>query len=390
MDSGIHHLGTADPDTMAVVQGNTHFAIDLYERLKNTEGNLFYSPYSVSVALAMTLVGARSDTETQMAQALHFDLDQAPLHAALGRLQNTLNSVQQKGYVQLRIANALWPQQAYPLREEFLDMVKKHYGVSLSALDYRDAERARKTINDWVAAETEGKITDLIGPGVLNELTRLVLTNAIYFKGDWAMPFDETRTKEEKFWVTPTVTVDVPTMQQVDKFGYSGWEPGFQILELAYAGDDLSMIVLLPEQVDGITELENALTAENLARWTSHLQQMEVAVHLPRFRVRCQFELVRALTSLGMEDAFGEADFSGMDGTTALYLAAVIHQAFVDVNEEGTEAAAATAAVMAVLSLPPPPPIFRADHPFIFLIRENSTGSILFLGRVSNPETEVD
>jgi serpin B len=294
--------------------------------------------------------------------------------------------VQKEGRVQLQVANALWPQLGYRFLEEYLEILRQHYGASVTALDYAVSETARREINGWVDRKTEGKIEELIGPGVLNPRTRLVLTNAIYFKGDWAQQFDEVRTKPQAFWIAPTEKVDVPTMSQVDTFGFSQREPGLQVLELPYAGHELSMLLLLPEKVDGIGELEETLTAENLQRWTNNLSPMEVAVHIPRFTVRCQFSLREALKSLGITDAFGDAaDFSGMDGRRGLYLSAVIHQAYVDVNEEGTEAAAATAALMATMSVPLPPPVFRADHPFVFLIRENSTGTILFLGRVSNP-----
>lgn len=376
-----------DAAMMAVVKGNTQFAVDLYRKLKTTKGNLFCSPFSISVAMAMTLAGARGETETQMEQALHLDLGRQRVHAALANLQAAIASVEQEGNVKLSVANRLWPQQRYPLLEEYLELLRECYGVTIEALDFADAERARKTINAWVEDKTEGKITDLIGPGVLDALTRLVLTNAIYFKGNWASRFDQRETSQETFWISPADKSSVPMMTQVDRFGYSARQPDLQILELPYAGNQLSMIVLLPKRVDGISELETALTEENLSRWTSHLRQREVSVYLPRFRVRSQFGLNGVLRSLGIENAFSDADFSGMDGTKALYLSAVIHQAFVDVNEEGTEAAAATAVVMAVRSMPAPPPVFRADHPFVSVIRENSTGSILFLGRMSNPRS---
>ena len=374
-----------DAETMAVVKGNTQFAVDLYRMLKTTEGNLFYSPFSISVAMAMTLAGARGETATQMEQTLHLGVGRERVHAALARLQATIASVEQAGNVKLSVANRLWPQLRHPFLEEFLELVRECYGVTIEALDFGDAERARKTINAWVEEKTGGKISDLIGPGVLDALTRLVLTNAIYFKGNWMRRFDHKDTSEGTFWISPADQASVPMMTQVDQFGYSAREPSLQILELPYAGNQLSMIVLLPKRIDGISELETALTEENLSRWTSDLSEREVSVCLPRFTVRSQFGLNGVLRSLGIENAFGDADFSGMDGTKALYISAVIHQAFVDVNEEGTEAAAATAVVMAVRSIPEPPPVFRADHPFVFVIRVNSTGSILFLGRVSDP-----
>jgi serine protease inhibitor len=375
------------PDSEAVVQGNNEFALDLYRNLKGAEGNLFLSPYSISTALAMTYAGARGDTEAQMGQTLHFTIDGERLHAAFASLQAELDAAQEGGQVLLRVANTLWPQDGYPFLETFLALTRQYYGVSVTPVNYvTDTEGARQRINTWAEEKTEHKIKDLIGPGILNSLTRLVLTNAIYFKGNWASQFDETLTEDAAFWVTPSEAVEVPMMTQKREFKYAQHN-SIQILELPYVGDDLSMIVLLPTQVGGLAELEEALTPETLEKWTSHVREQEVIVFLPRFKMKSSFRLDATLMSMGMRDAFnGRADFSGMDGGKGgLYIAAVIHKAFVDVNEEGTEAAAATAVVMELRGLPLPPPTFRADHPFIFLIRENRTGSILFLGRVVNP-----
>jgi serpin B len=364
------------------VQGNTKFALDLYQKLRTTEGNLFFSPYSISTALAMTYAGARGDNEIQIAQALHFLLGQKQLHPAFALLETKLGEVGKKGHVQLRVANTLWPQKGYAFREEFLALTKQYYGVLISAVDYGNAEAARHTINAWVEEKTESKIKDLIPPNILNALTCLVLVNAIYFKGNWASQFDPRLSHKAPFWVTPDEQVHVMLMTQKHEFRY-GEGHGLQILELPYAGDDLSMLVLLPREIDGLGKLEESLTVENLDRWTRHLEEREVVVFLPRFEITFPFRLDDTLKSMGMVDAFtGKADFSGMD-KERLFISAVLHKAFVTVNEEGTEAAAATAVSMA-MCIPPPPPIFRADHPFVFLIRENSTGSILFLGRVVN------
>jgi serpin B len=374
--------------SLRVIQGNMGFAVNLYRELRKEEGNLFFSPHSISTALAMTYAGARGNTARQMAETLQFPLDQAQLHPAFAALQARFQAVQDKGDVRLNVANALWPQQGYPLLEEYLALTKEYYGVRIKAVDYaRDAEAARSWINAWVEEQTENKIRDLIPQGVLTVLTRLVLVNAIYFKGNWASQFDPDLTQEAPFWVTPDRTVPVPMMAQKGEFGYAEWD-GLQILELPYVGDELSMIVLLPREVDGLASLEAALSRETLERWITNLQEREVQVFLPRFKMTAQFLLNRALTNLGMVDAFDEdkADFSGMDGLEAwLYIAAALHKAFVEVTEEGTEAAAATAVVMGVRSLPLPPPTFRADRPFLFMIRENRTGSILFLGRMVNP-----
>jgi serpin B len=342
----------------------------------------------------MTYAGARGDTERQIAQALHFDLDQARLHPVFAALEAGLpvgplrgTAGQERAGVVLRIANSLWPQAGYPLLDTFLALVKAHYGASITPLDYGDSEAARRTINAWVEDRTEGKIVDLIQPGMLGAMTRLVLVNAIYFKGNWASQFDPDLTHDASFQVTPAQQVQVPMMTRQGSFRYAEHD-GLQVIELPYAGDGLSMIILLPRQAVGLAGLEAELTVETLGRWTGGLRQQEVMVFLPRFRLESTFRLDSALMALGMADAFdmGKADFSGMDGQKGwLYIGSVIHKAFVDVNEEGTEAAAATAVIMRTLSVAPPLPIFRADRPFLFLIRDNGTGGILFLGRVVSP-----
>jgi len=365
------------------VQGNTEFALDLYQELRTREGNLFFSPYSISTALAMTYAGAQGNTARQMARVLRFRLEDERLHPVFAMLESHFAEVQKKGQVRLSVANSLWPDERFALLKEFLAMTKLHYGVLITGVDYRDTEAARQRINAWVEEKTEHKIEELIPPAVLNPLTALVLVNAIYFKGDWASQFEEALTEESPFWVTPEEQVLVMMMTQKHEYRY-GQDGSLQVLELPYAGEDLSMVVLLPREPGGLGKLETALTAENLDRWTRRLWETEVEVFLPRFEVTLPFRLDDTLKSMGMIDAFSaKADFSGMAGGP-LGIAAVLHKAFVKVDEEGTEAAAATA-VVALRAAPVPPPAFRADHPFLFLIRENATGSILFLGRVVNP-----
>jgi serine protease inhibitor len=378
----------SDASVAALVHGNTVFALGLYHQLQTVEGNLFFSPYSISTALAMTYAGARGDTATQMAQALHFHLEPEQLHAAFALLDAKLEAIAEQGHVQLRVANALWPHQDYPFLESFLALTRHYYGVQITPVNYRAPEVARQTINAWVEECTERKIKDLIPDGVLDALTRLVLTNAIYFKGDWASQFDPSLTDDAPFWVTADEQIRRPLMHQTYGFGYAA-APGLQLLELPYAGEELSMLVLLPNAVDGLRELEEGLTPENLAEWCGRLRQCEVRVWLPRFEITLPLRLGGVLAARGMVDAFSppDADFSGMDGGRLLYIYAVLHKAFVAVNEEGTEAAAATAVVMRARSVAHLPPEFRADHPFIFMIRERSSGSILFLGRVVRPES---
>jgi len=373
-------------DTRTVAQGNTAFALDLYGKLKDAEGNLFFSPYSISTALAMTYAGARGDTEKQMAEVLHFTLDQKGLHPAFSHLEAQLNAAQGKEGIELNVANSLWAQKDYIFLGEFLDLTKKYYGTVLSLLDFKKAcEAARKKINAWVEEKTKNKIKDLIKPGVLDSLTRLVLTNAIYFKGNWESQFKKSKTEESPFWLAPGKSINVPMMNQKQNFNYME-NDSLQMLELPYVGNDLSMIVLLPKNLDGLVQLESTLSVKNLTTWMDLLREREILVFLPKFKMSSQFSLDKMLASMGMHDAFtGKADFSGMTGKKDLYISAVIHKAFVDVNEEGTEAAAATAVAMRLLSMPAPPPVFKADHPFIFLIRHNPSESILFLGRVVDP-----
>ena len=377
-----------DPDAKAVVAGNNAFAFDLYARLMGEKGNLFFSPYSVSTALAMTYAGARGDTAAQMAKVLHFDLDQAKLHPAFKTIINGLQAEREKRGYQLSVANALWGQAGFKFIDDFLALTKANYGAGLSTVDFkRDAESARKTINAWVEKQTQDKIKELIQKGILTPDTRLVLVNAIYFKGDWETPFKPANTRKAPFTLADGKTVDVQMMNQKHEFKYMENE-SFQALELPYAGDELSMVIFLPRKADGLAEFEKSLTASNLAAWTPKLAQREVNVFLPKFRMTWYFRLDKVLPSMGMVDAFDRlrANFSAMTTQEALMIAAVLHKAFVDVDEKGTEAAAATAVIMAPKAAPARAPVFRADHPFAFVIRDVRSGSVLFAGRLSEPE----
>lgn len=382
--------GAGEPDVGARVRGNTAFALDLYAQLKTQDGNLFFSPHSISSALAMTYAGARGETAAQMEKVLHFAPGGGEAHAAFEVLQRRLDAVQAHGDVQLAVANSLWPQKDYPFLPDFLELVKVRYDAGITPLDFAgNAEGARTTINRWVEGKTREKIQDLIAPGNLDPLTRLVLVNAIHFKGSWAGRFDADRTEEADFHVAADSTVKVPMMAQTRKFPLAEMDGG-QVLKLPYAGGDLSMLVVLPREKDGLAALEAGLSLERLAEWTSRLAEREVRVLLPKFKLTWGVaELNRNLMALGMADAFDDsrADFSGMDGRMGwLYIGLVLHKAFVEVNEEGTEAAAATAVVMKARSMHPSPPVeFRADHPFLFLIQEEETGAILFMGRVEDP-----
>ena len=384
-----------------VVKGNNEFAFELYAKLLNKEGNLFFSPYSISTALALTYCGARGQTESQMAGVLHFPVitkpgtelssklipDRKQFASVFGKFIQDLNSRGEKGGYELRIANALWGQKGYEFLEEYLELVKTKYDGQLNEVDFiRAAEATRRTINKWVEKKTNNKIKNLIQKGVLDSMTRLVLTNAIYFKGNWARQFEKDKTKDAPFTLDDGKKVDVAMMNQTAEFGYMETK-SFQGLELPYVDDELSMIILLPKETDGLDEFEKTLTVENLSKWLSRLYKREVIVSVPKFKMTSQFSLASVLKSMGMTDAFSSnANFSGINGKRDLFISAVIHKAYIDVNEEGTEAAAATAVTIRLTSIgPSQTPIFRADHPFLFLIRDNHSGSILFIGRVMNP-----
>ena len=376
-------------DNATIVRGDNQFAVDLYAQLdREQQGkNLFFSPTSISVALAMTAAGAHGTTQAEMVKVLRIDADMVRAHAHNHRLLEQWNAVGEKRAYQLRVANRLWGQKGFPVQPEFLALTRQQYGAEMLLLDFAQAVAASQEINLWVEKQTNNKIKDLIPPESLDAMTRLVLTNAVYFKGDWVQPFDKQNTREEDFTISAQAKVKVPLMHQQTQMGYAE-EESFQVLELPYAGRELSMVVLLPKKVDGLPELEKTLTVDKLTSLLSKLHVCEVNASLPKFKLETSFGLNPTLEAMGMKRAFTrEADFSGISGSEALYISAVLHKAYVDVNEEGTEAAAATGVVMMAMSarLPEPIPVFRADHPFLFLIRDTKAGSILFMGRLVKP-----
>ena len=378
-----------------VGKANNSFAIDLYRKLASEKRDeLFFSPNSIETALTMTYAGAQGKTASQMAAVLHLPAGTETINTDLGDFLAELNSTapidgKSRGY-QFSVANALWGQKGYEFLPHFLDVLKTNYGAGLQEVDFRnDTEGARETINDWVEKKTADKIKDLIGRGVLTPLTRLVLTNAIYFKGTWTSPFDKAATRDEAFHVSVQQESNVPMMHRTGEYGYLE-DTDFQALRLPYAGGKLSMIILLPHRRDGLPELEKELTPEKLSDSFAKFVNEKVIVSIPKFKMTAQFELAPTLESMGMHAAFGaDADFSGMTGKRDLMISNVIHKAFVEVNEEGTEAAAATGVVMTLaMARPTPMPEFRADHPFIFLIRDEASGAVLFMGRLTDPKKE--
>ncbi len=356
----------------------------------------------------MAYAGAKEQTEMQMAKVLHFptiavpaggDPNEDPMssttrmwtpqrfHSEFAKIIKDLNVRGEKGGCELNVANALWGQKGYGFLEEFLELIKTNYDGQLTELDFAGAtEAARKTINAWVESQTRNKIKDLIQRGVLNSMTRLVLTNAIYFKGNWARQFKEENTRDAPFTLAGGEKIDVPMMNQTGRFPYMQTQ-SFQALELPDVDDELSMVIFLPKENDGLADFEQSLTAENLSKWLAKLRKQKVIVSVPKFRMTSRFSLASVLKSMGMTDAFvpAAANFSGMNGRRDLFISAVIHKAYVDVNEEGTEAAAATGVAVGITAVRPIP-VFRADHPFLFLIRDNHSGSILFIGRTMNPK----
>ena len=374
-----------------LVEGNSAFAFELYQALKGEGGNLFYSPYSISLALAMTYAGARGETAEQMATTLRFMLEQERLHPAFNWLDAELASRGEgakgkdgEGF-RLNIVNAIWGQKDYDFLPTFLDVLAENYGAGLRILDFiTETEKSRLAINQWVSDQTEGRIEDLIPQGAIDALTRLVLTNAIYFNAAWEYPFNEKVTADSPFYLLDGGQVIVPMMKQTESFGYTEGE-GYQAVELQYDGGELSMVILVPGAGE-FGAFEEGLRAQQVFDIISELQLTEVALTMPRFEFDSEFSLKDTLADMGMPIAFsGAADFSGMTGNRELAISDVVHKAFVAVDEAGTEAAAATAVIVGLTAIPEPSVEVTVDRPFIFLIRDIETGAILFVGRVLNP-----
>ena len=379
-------------DLQQLASGNRAFAFGLFQQLRGQEGNLFFSPHSISVALAMTSAGARGATEQQMQQAIQFNLPAASLHPAFNALQLELakrekdqQDANQTNF-KLSVVNALWGQTGYKFLPNYLDLLAQNYAAGMRLLDYQtDPEAARKVINDWVASQTADKIKDLIPPSTLDRATILVLTNAIYFNAPWLNPFQESQTGSDPFTLLDGSKIDAPLMHTTQEFGYTQGN-GLSAVELPYAGGQVSLVLLVPD-AGKFTETEQGFSA---AQWDAIRQAIKPArvnLALPKFKFTAEFTLDDPLTRMGMVDAFqgGKADFSGMDGGRSLYISTVLHKAFINLDEKGTEAAAATAVVMSKSAMPGNPVELKVDRPFLFLIQDKPTGEILFMGRVVNP-----
>nr|XP_046226561.1 leukocyte elastase inhibitor-like isoform X2 [Scatophagus argus] len=376
-------------------KANTSFCLALFNKLSDDDktGNIFFSPFSISSALAMVMLGSRGNTAAQMSECLKTKDFEDDVHVSFAKLLSELNKA--NAPYALNVANRLYGEQSYQFVKDFLVNTNKHYNAALESVDFiNSSEAARLNINSWVEKQTQGKIKDVLAQGVVDDMTRLVLVNAIYFKGNWNKQFKESATQDAQFRINKNDTKPVKMMQQKTKFPLTYIpEANCQILEMPYKQKELSMLIFLPNEIEdsttGLEKLEKELTYENFVEWTrpDMMDEVEVQVGLPRFKMEEKYDMKNVLISMGMVDAFDMAmsDFSGMSPANDLVLSKVVHKAFVEVNEEGTEAAAATAAVM-MLRCALRPATFIADHPFLFFIRHNPSMSVLFAGRYCSPE----
>ena len=383
-------------------EDNNEFALALFGLLRQRPGNVFFSPFSVRTALAMTEAGARGETAAQMREVLRIPSPEPAPHVAVAETVERLSGGGESGF-ELTVANSLWGQEGAPLQPEFLDRLARQYGATMSSVDFRRAtEAARATMNHWIDDKTRGRIRDLIPARGLDADTRLVLMNAVYFKAKWVHQFDKTATREEPFHLDGGGKVHAPLMRQQETVRYLQAD-GYQAVDMAYYGGDLSMLLILPERKDGLRDIEGRLFARSLQDCVARMQPREVKLLLPRFKIAsATLDLREHLEALGMRLAFTpfEADFSGMNGLVpphedSLFISSVFHKALVEASEAGTEAAAGTAVVAPCLmaarrpTLPPRVPTFRADHPFLFAIRDCVSGAIVLLGRLSDPTREA-
>ncbi|HUI89892.1 MAG TPA: serpin family protein [Anaerolineales bacterium] len=380
-------------DLASLVTGNNTFALNLYEALRSQDGNLVFSPYSISLAMAMTYAGARGETESQMAQTMQFSLSQDTLHPAFNALDLALASEGKaqgdRGQpMQLNIADAVWTEQTYAFQQAYLDLIAKNYGAGIQQADFiKNFESVRSQINGWVSQQTKNKINDLLAPGSVDPNTRMVLVNAVYFKADWDVPFDPNNTEEAPFTLLDGSQRQVKMMNNSELTLKYAQGNGYQALELPYSGNTAALDILMPDE-GNFQNFEATLSAQSLSDIFNSLQPTPIALGLPKFTFTTEFSLKDKLMSLGMTDAFdvNKADFSGMTSNRDLFVGDVVHKAYVAVDEKGTEAAAATAVIMEAMSAPVQQKVHLViDHPFLFAIRDLKSGQILFIGRVLNP-----
>jgi serine protease inhibitor len=379
---------------LGIAEANNAFAVSLYHHLASEQGNLVVSPFSIDTALTMTYAGARGNTAVQMSQVLHYNNGDANIHAKYAAFLNQLNGVNETGN-QFLIANALWAQEGYPFLNPFQNLLREDYKTDLMQIDLAGwpnfnpaiAAAARKTINQWADNHTAGKIREVLPDYLPDRDTRLILVNAVYFKGLWARPFDKGKTREATFHVSQTNFVSVQMMHVDGRFRHFQ-DDNVEALQLPYVSNRLSMTIILPRKGHSLEEIEEEMTVSQIERWCRDGDPTNVVVSVPRFTETTGFELKGPLKAMGMKDAFDPvlADFSGITAAESLYMEAAIHKAYLRVDETGTEAAATTAVV--VVSSAELAVAFVADHPFLYVILDNRTGAILFIGKVLNPSKE--
>jgi serpin B len=381
----------AAAELASVAAGNNAFAFDLFAKIGAAKGNVAFSPASIFSALTMVWGGARGETAAEIQRLLHAEGPQQQAVEAAGKVTASFSRLD--GKLTLRVANRLFGEKSYSFEGSYLDQTKTWFGAPLQPLDFKnDPESGRANINQWIATATNDRIKDLLPPGSVSTDTRLVLTNAIYFLGQWKAAFLKEATRDEPFHPTPTDSKNVPMMHQSETLGFAAIG-GVKVLELPYTGGEVGMTLVLPDALDGLEAIEKQLSPQTFATWIGALHQSEVDVSIPRFEVDPPrpIALKPQLQALGMKLAFERtADLTGIANPPSpeerLFISAVFHKAFVKVDEKGTEAAAATAVLAeAVASVPPPKPEFRADHPFLFFLRDLRSGLILFMGRVADP-----
>jgi len=382
-------------EVKTIVTGTNDFAIDLYRQLAaDDKGNVFFSPASVHTALSMTQSGAGGDTAVEMAKVLQLPkIKPADMARAYGQLIDAINAIpeiEKKPAYQFSVANALWLRQGMQFNKDFTGLVDKDFHARATLVDFTKPDAAAKTINDWVEDKTNKRIKDLISKEALGADTAMVLTNAVYFKADWMDKFEKDNTQDAPFKLGGDKNVKMPMMARTGHYRYAE-NDDLQVLEMPYASGKLSMIIVLPRKVDGLAAVEKALSAEQLAKWTKDASKEKVELKLPRWKATQQFELNKVLEAMGMKLVFdpAQADFAPMveKSQMKLFISRVVHKSFVEVTEEGTEAAAATGVVMGLTAMPERhvPKVFTADHPFLYIIRHNDTGMILFMGRLMDP-----
>jgi len=377
-----------DDDVYDLSSAMNEFALTLYQEIcAQTQGNIFFSPYSIYVALAMTYEGSNSTTQEEMDDVLGYPKGNSSMLSALRYLWDTFN---ENDNIELSTANALWLKENFELLDTYTEKIAKYFVGKVTELDFSNAQEAADTINAWVEQETNGKIKDLVPASAINSYTVLILTNAIYFKGDWQVQFDEENTIDEPFYLPSGESIDVPLMRLIDSetlFNYTETD-AFQLLELPYAGNDVSMLVLLPK-TDDFSAVQQMVTNDQLTIWKEAMEPTTIDIYFPKFTLETDYSLNTHLQNMGMPSAFvpGGADFTDIAHAPDLYITAVLHKAFIEVNEQGTEAAAATAVIVGITSVQDPPERleFRADHSFLFMIQHKETGNILFMGNIVNP-----